>query len=151
MNDQETPPSWWPYTSGVTTDHTQVTCPASRQGNKCLDCRKCWDRGTKRVIYGKHWWPITIQNIIKKWEDLEERKRPSLQALKLQGASPQALNQGVKLQTRVVQFQDQGSRVQAEVSKLLWTGNKDKGIFFMSYMKWNLVRREPHRVCFCML
>ena len=54
MNDQETPPSWWPYTSGVTTDHKLVTCPASKQGNKCLDCRKCWDRGTKRVIYGKH-------------------------------------------------------------------------------------------------
>jgi len=54
MNDQATPPTWWPYTSGVTTDHNQVTCPASRQGNKCLDCRKCWDRGTKRVIYGKH-------------------------------------------------------------------------------------------------
>ena len=54
MNDQETPPSWWPYTSGVTTDHAAVTCPASKQGNKCLNCRKCWDRGTKRVIYGKH-------------------------------------------------------------------------------------------------
>ena len=54
MNDQETPPSWWPYTSGVTTDHAKVTCPAASQGNKCRDCRKCWDRGTKRVIYGKH-------------------------------------------------------------------------------------------------
>jgi len=54
MNDQATPPSWWPYTSGVTTSHELVTCPASRQGNKCLDCRKCWDRGTKRVIYCKH-------------------------------------------------------------------------------------------------
>ena len=54
MNDQARPPSWWPYTSGVTTSHELVTCPASRQGNKCLDCRKCWDRGTKRVIYGKH-------------------------------------------------------------------------------------------------
>jgi len=54
MNDQQVPPSWWPYTSGVTTDHALVTCPASKQGNKCLDCRKCWDRGTKRVIYGKH-------------------------------------------------------------------------------------------------
>ena len=54
MNNQATAPSWWPYTSGVTTSHDQVTCPASRQGNKCLDCRKCWDRGTKRVIYGKH-------------------------------------------------------------------------------------------------
>ena len=54
MNDQERPPSWWPYTSGVTTDHKLVTCPSSKQGNKCLDCRKCWDRNTKRVIYGKH-------------------------------------------------------------------------------------------------
>ena len=54
MNNQQVPPSWWPYTSGVTTDHEAVTCPASKQGNKCLDCRKCWDRNTKRVIYGKH-------------------------------------------------------------------------------------------------
>ena len=54
MNDQRVPPSWWPYTSGVTTDHKLVTCPSSKQGNKCLDCRKCWDRNTKRVIYGKH-------------------------------------------------------------------------------------------------
>ena len=54
MNDQARPPSWWPYTSGVTTNHEAVTCPASKQGNKCLNCRKCWDRNTKRVIYGKH-------------------------------------------------------------------------------------------------
>jgi len=54
MNDQQVTPSWWPYTSGVSTDHKAVTCPASTQGNKCLDCRKCWDRNTKRVIYGKH-------------------------------------------------------------------------------------------------
>jgi hypothetical protein len=54
MNNQQVTPSWWPYTSGVTTDHEAVTCPASKQGNKCLDCRKCWDRDTKRVIYGKH-------------------------------------------------------------------------------------------------
>ena len=54
MNDQPVAPTWWPYTSGATTSHDQVTCPASRQGNKCLDCRKCWDRRTKRVIYGKH-------------------------------------------------------------------------------------------------
>jgi hypothetical protein len=54
MNNQRVTPTWWPYTSGVSTDHKQVTCPASKQGNKCLDCRKCWDRGTKRVIYGKH-------------------------------------------------------------------------------------------------
>ena len=54
MNNQRVAPTWWPYTSGVSTDHNQVTCPAASQGNKCLDCRKCWDRNTKRVIYGKH-------------------------------------------------------------------------------------------------
>ena len=54
MNNQRVTPTWWPYTSGVTTDHNQVSCPSSKQGNKCLDCRKCWDRNTKRVIYGKH-------------------------------------------------------------------------------------------------
>ena len=69
----------------------------------------------------------------------EGTKRASLQALKLQGASPQALSQGVKLQARVIQFQDQGSRVQAIVSKLQGTSNKDKGIFFMLSMKCYLV------------
>ena len=54
MNNQQVPPSWWPYTSGVSTDHNQVTCPASKQGNKCLNCRQCWDRNVSRVIYGKH-------------------------------------------------------------------------------------------------
>ena len=54
MNNQRVAPTWWPYTSGVSTDHNQVTCPAASQGNKCRDCRKCWDRNTKRVIYGKH-------------------------------------------------------------------------------------------------
>ena len=54
MNDQKTAPTWWPYTSGVTTAHQRVTCPASKQGNKCRSCRKCWDRSVKRVIYGKH-------------------------------------------------------------------------------------------------
>ena len=54
MNDQVSPPTWWPFTSGVSTKHADVTCPASSQGNKCRSCRKCWDRNTKRVIYGKH-------------------------------------------------------------------------------------------------
>ena len=54
MNDQSRGVSWWPYTSGVSTTHQPITCPASTQGNKCRDCRMCWDRGTKRVIYGKH-------------------------------------------------------------------------------------------------
>lgn len=30
------------------------TCPAPNQGNKCLDCRACWDRNVQTVIYKKH-------------------------------------------------------------------------------------------------
>ena len=26
-------------------------CPSSNQGNKCLDCRKCWDNDTKTIAY----------------------------------------------------------------------------------------------------
>ena len=78
MNDQARPPSWWPYTSGVETNHKTTHCPAFRTDKAgavhslnqfqaftkkekqkldlghCGNCRKCWDRSTKRVIYGKH-------------------------------------------------------------------------------------------------
>lgn len=30
------------------------TCPSSSQGNKCADCRACWDRETFNVSYRKH-------------------------------------------------------------------------------------------------
>ena len=29
-------------------------CPASRQGNQCRDCRRCWSRDVKHVTYPKH-------------------------------------------------------------------------------------------------
>jgi hypothetical protein len=29
-------------------------CKAPDQGNKCLDCRACWDKSIKNVSYGKH-------------------------------------------------------------------------------------------------
>ena len=29
-------------------------CPASRQGNQCGDCRRCWSREVKHVTYPKH-------------------------------------------------------------------------------------------------
>ena len=54
MVDQSTPVKSWPYTSGVTTAHAAVTCPAPKQGNQCKSCRACWDRSVKRVVYGKH-------------------------------------------------------------------------------------------------
>ena len=54
MVDQMTPASWWPFTSGVTPDEAQVSCPAPKQNNECQSCRACWDRNVKRVVYGKH-------------------------------------------------------------------------------------------------
>ena len=53
MVDQMTPASWWPFTSGVTTDAAQVTCPAPKQNNECKSCRACGDPNVKRVVYGK--------------------------------------------------------------------------------------------------
>ena len=41
-------------TSGVTEKAKEVTCPSSKQGNKCLDCRKCWNPNVANINYGKH-------------------------------------------------------------------------------------------------
>jgi hypothetical protein len=39
-------------TSIVTTENG--SCPSSKQGNKCLDCRACWNRSVVNVSYLKH-------------------------------------------------------------------------------------------------
>jgi hypothetical protein len=44
--------TFWPWTSTVVT--SEKTCPAAEQGNKCLDCRACWDRSIPNIAYGKH-------------------------------------------------------------------------------------------------
>lgn len=50
-------------TLGVTTSEvatnpqpssTQQVCPSSTQGNKCLDCRACWQPTVKTVVYRLH-------------------------------------------------------------------------------------------------
>ena len=46
------PVTFWPWTSTVSTK--SKTCPASDQGNKCMDCRACWDRKVANVTYPKH-------------------------------------------------------------------------------------------------
>ena len=46
------PVTFWPWTSTVSTK--SKTCPASDQGNKCMDCRACWDRSVSNVTYPKH-------------------------------------------------------------------------------------------------
>ena len=47
-------PKGWTHDSGVTTEDWKRTCPAPDQGGKCLDCRACWSKSVKSVIYGKH-------------------------------------------------------------------------------------------------
>lgn len=42
---------------GVTTSEVSTqsgTCPAPSQGNKCADCRACWDKSTQTVVYRLH-------------------------------------------------------------------------------------------------
>lgn len=50
--------SEWECSSSVDAARTPLTawvdCPASTQGNKCMDCRACWDRNVEVVNYKKH-------------------------------------------------------------------------------------------------
>lgn len=50
--------SEWTHSSSVDAVHTPLTawvdCPASKQGNKCMDCRACWDQDVEVVNYKKH-------------------------------------------------------------------------------------------------
>lgn len=39
--------------SGVTKEKG-FTCPSSNQGNKCLDCRACWNKETFAINYKRH-------------------------------------------------------------------------------------------------
>ena len=41
-------------TSRVSTKETDVDCPASKQGNSCGQCRKCWDYNVEVVTYHFH-------------------------------------------------------------------------------------------------
>ena len=33
---------------------TKQVCPSLTQGNKCLDCRACWDSSVKTIVYHLH-------------------------------------------------------------------------------------------------
>ena len=46
-------PTAWTHTSTVVTDGS-ATCPAPKQGGKCLSCRACWNPDIKNISYGKH-------------------------------------------------------------------------------------------------
>ena len=49
-------PTWAENSSTVVSslDGEQDACPAPTQGNKCGDCRNCWDKGVKNVAYHVH-------------------------------------------------------------------------------------------------
>ena len=51
MIDQA-PAGSWPNTSTVVT--SGANCPSAKQGNQCLDCRKCWNKEIKNISYGQH-------------------------------------------------------------------------------------------------
>jgi len=51
MVNQRAPASW-PNSSEVV--DSGASCPSAKQGNQCLDCRKCWDASIKTISYGKH-------------------------------------------------------------------------------------------------
>ena len=46
------PGNAWSHWSTVV--DTGGDCPASKQGNQCGDCRRCWDPEVKHVTYPKH-------------------------------------------------------------------------------------------------
>ena len=48
----QAPAGSWPHTSTVVDDG--ASCPSSSQGNKCLDCRNCWNKEIPNISYGLH-------------------------------------------------------------------------------------------------
>ena len=59
MMDQLAPKSWPNSSSVITGDKpwfgaTSIVCPSSKQGNKCLACRQCWNPDIKNISYEAH-------------------------------------------------------------------------------------------------
>ena len=50
-NDTKPGTAWTHWSTVV---NTGGDCPASKQGNQCGDCRRCWDPEVKHVTYPKH-------------------------------------------------------------------------------------------------
>lgn len=50
------PPEGYQNTSTVHKERDPVghECPAPKQGNKCMDCRACWNRDIQNVSYHQH-------------------------------------------------------------------------------------------------
>jgi hypothetical protein len=51
------PPTWWPNTSTVFTEHPPSdshVCPALDQENYCGACRACWDKRVGNIAYRRH-------------------------------------------------------------------------------------------------
>ncbi len=54
MIDGSPPITDLPTSTVHTADAIGYECPAPKQGNKCGDCRACWDRDVKNVSYARH-------------------------------------------------------------------------------------------------
>jgi hypothetical protein len=48
------PPSGYGLPTSTVTRNGGATCPAPTQGNKCLDCRACWEPTVVNVAYKYH-------------------------------------------------------------------------------------------------
>ena len=44
----------WGLTTSGTSTGKDFSCPSSKQGGKCLDCRACWDGAVSNIEYKKH-------------------------------------------------------------------------------------------------
>ena len=56
VNIDGPPPKWAKNTSTVTMRDSILgfECPSKKQGNKCLDCRACWDQDVDNITYLFH-------------------------------------------------------------------------------------------------
>ena len=59
MVDQPPVKSWPNVSTVITSDKpwfgaTSKSCPAPKQGNKCLDCRACWNKEIWNISYYEH-------------------------------------------------------------------------------------------------
>ena len=103
----------WPNTSTVSTKPEDRTCPAPDQNNECRDCRKCWNPEIKNICYGKHWWNLDTQSIIKNYASVINRIRSLAKNRRRLGISVHLVR------ASSIKLQAPSSKLQASSAKLL--------------------------------
>ena len=48
------PPTGFGLPTSTVSSNGDANCPAPKQGNKCGDCRRCWNPAVQNVAYGLH-------------------------------------------------------------------------------------------------